>query len=226
MQGINLIFSIAILIISVVAHEVSHGFAAYLLGDSTAKRAGRLNMNPLKHLDLMGSFVVPLFLVLLGSNFVLGWAKPVPYNPYNLKNQKWGPGVVGFSGPLANFLIAGVFGVLAMLMPLDNFTKNSIALSALNGSADMIAGGYAISLYFFFSMIVWINLFLGLFNIIPIPPLDGSKVLFSILPYRMGNIQAFLERYGFVLLLFFIFLFPQIILPLAYKFYSLLMGIA
>ena len=90
MQGINFIFSIAILILSVVAHEVSHGFVAYLLGDNTAKRAGRLSMNPLKHLDMTGSFIVPLMLILLKSSFVFGWVKPVPYNPYNLKNQKWG----------------------------------------------------------------------------------------------------------------------------------------
>ena len=181
MQGINFIFLIAILILSVVIHEVSHGYIAYLLGDPTAKRAGRLSMNPFKHLDLTGSFIVPLMLVLLKSSFVFGWAKPVPYNPYNLKNQKWGPGLVAVSGPLSNFLIAGVFGLVSLFLPLDQTVKTEIGLAAVNGAA-IFGAGYAPALFYFSSMVVWINVFLGIFNLIPIPPLDGSKVLFSFLP--------------------------------------------
>ena len=224
MQGINFIFSIAILILSVVVHEVSHGYIAYLLGDPTAKRAGRLSMNPLKHLDLTGSFIVPLMLVLLKSSFVFGWAKPVPYNPYNLKNQKWGPGLVAISGPLSNFLIAGVFGLVALFLPLDQTAKTEIGLAAVNGAA-IFGAGYAPALFYFSSMVVWINVFLGLFNLIPIPPLDGSKVLFSFLPYKWTNAQIFLEKYGFFILLFSLFSFSAVLLPVVFFLFRLFLGI-
>jgi len=224
MQGINFIFSIAILILSVVVHEVSHGYIAYLLGDPTAKRAGRLSMNPLKHLDLTGSFIVPLMLVLLKSSFVFGWAKPVPYNPYNLKNQKWGPGLVAISGPLSNFLIAGVFGLVALFLPLDPTAKTEIGLAAVNGAA-IFGAGYAPALFYFSSMVVWINVFLGIFNLIPIPPLDGSKVLFSFLPYKWTNAQIFLEKYGFFILLFFLFSFSSVLLPVVFFLFRLFLGI-
>jgi len=224
MQGINFIFSIAILILSVVVHEVSHGYIAYLLGDPTAKRAGRLSMNPLKHLDLTGSFIVPLMLVLLKSSFVFGWAKPVPYNPYNLKNQKWGPGLVAVSGPLSNFLIAGAFGLVALFLPLDQTAKTEIGLAAVNGAA-IFGAGYAPALFYFSSMVVWINVFLGIFNLIPIPPLDGSKVLFSFLPYKWTNAQIFLEKYGFFILLFFLFSFSAVLLPVVFFLFRLFLGI-
>lgn len=224
MQGLNLIFSIAILVISVVVHEVSHGYAAYLMGDHTAKRAGRLTMNPLKHLDLMGSFIVPVMLIILRSSFVFGWAKPVPYNPYNLKNQKWGPGIVGLSGPLSNFLIAGVFSFMAMILPLDGSAKSAIAFGAI-GNLGIPAGDYAASLYYFSSMVIWINVFLGIFNLIPIPPLDGSKVLFAMLPYRLRNIQEFLEKYGFFFLIIFLFSFSNLILPIVLGLYRIFLGV-
>jgi len=224
MQGINFIFLIAILILSVVVHEVSHGYIAYLLGDPTAKRAGRLSMNPFKHLDLTGSFIVPLMLVLLKSSFVFGWAKPVPYNPYNLKNQKWGPGLVAISGPLSNFLIAGTFGLVALFLPLDQTAKTEIGLAAVNGAA-IFGAGYAPALFYFSSMVVWINVFLGIFNLIPIPPLDGSKVLFSFLPYRWNNAQIFLEKYGFFILLFFLFSFSAVLLPVVFFLFRSFLGI-
>ena len=225
MQGINFIFLIAILILSVVVHEVSHGYTAYLLGDPTAKRAGRLSMNPFKHLDLTGSFIVPLILVILKSSFVFGWAKPVPYNPYNLKNQKWGPGLVAISGPLSNFLIAGAFGLVALFLPLDQTAKTEIGLAAVNGAA-IFGAGYAPALFYFSSMVVWINVFLGIFNLIPIPPLDGSKVLFSFLPYnKLVNFQIFLEKYGFFILLFFLFSFSSVLLPVVFFLFRLFLGI-
>ena len=224
MQGINSIFSIAILILSVVAHEVSHGFVAYLLGDPTAKRAGRLSMNPLKHLDLTGSFIVPLMLKLLNSSFVFGWAKPVPYNPYNLKNQKWGPVLVAISGPLSNFLIAGAFGLVSLFLPLDQSAKTEIGMAAVNGAA-IFGAGYAPALFYFSSMVVGINVFLGIFNLIPIPPLDGSKVLFYFLPYKWNNLEIFLEKYGFFILLFFLFSFSSILLPVVFFLFRLFLGL-
>ena len=105
-------------------------------------------MNPLKHLDMTGSFIVPLMLILLKSSFVFGWAKPVPYNPYNLKNQKWGPGLVAISGPLSNFLIAGAFSLVALFLPLDQTAKTEIGMAAVNGAA-IFGAGFAPALFIF-----------------------------------------------------------------------------
>lgn len=204
MQEIDFIFGIVILIMSVVIHEVSHGFAALRLGDPTAKYAGRLTLNPLKHLDLLGSIIVP-FLSYWAGGFIFGWAKPVPYNPYNLKNQKWGPGIVGIAGPSANFLMAIFWGLIIRFGSSYNF---------LPASFFQIAGS-----------IVFINIILGIFNLLPIPPLDGSKVLFSALPYKWNHIQIFLERFGFIFLLIFIFFFFELISPLTFGLFRLLTGI-
>jgi Zn-dependent protease len=203
MQGIELFFSIAILIMSVVIHEVSHGYAAYLLGDPTAKYAGRLTLNPVKHLDFFGSFLIPFISYIFGG-FIFGWAKPVPFNPYNLKNPKWNPGVVAASGPLANFSIALVLGLLIRYgAPLSFFPA---------------------SFFQIISLAVFINLVLGFFNLVPIPPLDGSKVLFSFLPYNWRHIQDFLERYGFFILLIFIFFFFQSLLPVILWLFKVITG--
>ena len=143
----------------------------------------------------MGSFLVPLMSYLLGG-FIFGWAKPVPYNPYNLKNQKWGPAAVAGVGPLSNFLIALFFGLALRFAPVP-------AAAALG-----------------LSLIVFINLLLGVFNLIPIPPLDGSRILAAFLPYRYERQLAMLEHYGFFLVLLFIFfLFPLIspIFPFLFK---------
>lgn len=192
------IFQIAILIFSVVIHEVSHGFAALALGDKTAQYAGRLTLNPIKHLDPFGSIILPLLLGLAGGP-IFGWAKPVPYNPYNLRNQKWGPAMVGAAGPLSNLIIAFLFAMLMRLVPL----------AAGGGTAGMFAANFMEIA----ALIVFLNLVLAIFNLMPIPPLDGSKVLFAVLPYQWRSVQAFLERYGFVLLLFFIFFLAHWIFP-------------
>lgn len=204
MQEINFIFAIAVLIMSVVIHEVSHGFMALRLGDPTAKYAGRLTLNPLKHLDFIGSLIVPTITFLIGG-FIFGWAKPVPYNPYNLKNQKWGPGLVGAVGPLSNLTIALIFGLLIRFGSILVFLP--------------------VSFFQIASWIVLINIVLAIFNLIPIPPLDGSKVLFSFLPYQWHHIQVFLERYGFFMLLIFIFFFFRLILPLVFGLFKLITGI-
>ena len=188
---------------SVVIHEVSHGYVAYLMGDATAKNAGRLTLNPLVHLDLMGSLVVPLIMSLAPGNFIFGWAKPVPYNPYNLRNQKHGDAIVAVAGPASNLLVALIFGLL-------------IRFNFLVGATDFIMA---------IQMIVIINLILAIFNLLPIPPLDGSKILFSFLPYRYIKFKQNLERYSLFLLLFVIFFLWKSLFPLIFFLFSLITGL-
>lgn len=207
-NAIQFIFQITILIFSVVVHEVSHGYAALALGDKTAEYSGRLTLNPLKHLDPFGSFFLPLFLSLLHLP-VIGWARPVPYNPYNLSNQKWGPAFVGVAGPLANISLAVVFGLMIRFLP---------------GLAGGITGGFILNFTSIAGLIVLINLLLAFFNLVPIPPLDGSKVLFALLPYQWRGVQIFLEQYGFFLLLLFIFFFSQWLFPIVLLFFRLITG--
>jgi Zn-dependent protease len=194
------IFSTIAFIFSVIIHEVSHGYAAYLQGDNTAKFAGRLTLNPIPHIDLFGSIILPLILVLSGSSFVVGWAKPVPFNPYNLRNQRWGEAIVAIAGPLSNITIALIFGIIIRL-------------------------GLFVSLLNPFIYIVLINLVLATFNLVPIPPLDGSKILFSFLPYRMINIRNFLEKNGIFIMIFFIFFLWRFILPIVSLEFSLITGL-
>ena len=155
----SFIFAIAILIMSIVAHEVSHGYVANMLGDPTARLAGRLTLNPLPHMDIVGSFIVPVFTFFLGG-FIFGWAKPVPFNPYNMQNPQRDGALVAAAGPLANILIVAVFSVLIRLSPLFGLPDSFIQLA---------------------SLVVFLNILLAFFNLIPIPPLDGSKILFCAL---------------------------------------------
>ncbi|MBI2038759.1 MAG: site-2 protease family protein [Candidatus Niyogibacteria bacterium] len=203
MQGIDFLFSIAVLVFSVVIHEVSHGYAANALGDPTAKYAGRLTLNPLPHLDAFGSLLLPLITYWAGG-FIFGWAKPVPYNPYNLSNQKWGPAAVAAAGPAANLLVALIFGI---------FVRIATAVELPSEFASIA------------TTIVFINILLAVFNFVPIPPLDGSKVLFSALPSRYGYVQSFLEQWGFVLLLLFIFFFFQVLFPVISLLFRLFTGL-
>lgn len=199
---------IIILIFSVVIHEVSHGYAALMLGDRTAQDAGRLTLNPIKHLDPFGSLLLPTISYMIGG-FIFGWAKPVPYSPYALRNQKWGPALVGAAGPLANASLAIIFGLLVRFLP---------------GLAYGVSGAFLLNFMTIASTIALLNLVLAFFNLIPIPPLDGSKVLFAVLPYEWRGVQLFLEQYGFFLLLIFIFFFFQWLFPLVLFSFRLITG--
>ncbi len=204
MFGIDLIFAIAILIMSVVIHEVSHGYMAYYLGDPTAKYAGRLTLNPLKHLDPIGSVLVPIVTSFAG--FAFGWAKPVPYNPYNLRHMRRDELLVAAAGPLSNISIAALFGIIM---------RFGIGFGLLSLSFVKIA-----------SLVVVINLVLAIFNLIPIPPLDGSKILFNLLPRRFFYVVEFLSRYGFIILLFFIFFLWGYLTPLIAFMFRLITGMS
>jgi Zn-dependent protease len=205
MDPIILLIQIAVLLISVVIHEVSHGLMANHLGDPTAKYAGRLNLNPMKHLDLWGSFLIPLSLIIIGSPFLFGYAKPVPYNPNNLKNKKYGPAMVAAAGPLSNLVIALFFGLALRFIPID---------SSL----------YLNNLINIFIYIVILNLVLAVFNSIPIPPLDGSKIISAVLPYKYQTLIAGMERYGMILVLFFVFFIFQYLYPVIFWLFKLIAG--
>lgn len=157
--------TIVILILSVIAHEVAHGYAANALGDPTAKLSGRLTLNPFAHIDIVGSLIIPALLVLSGAGVLFGWAKPVPYNPYNLRSQRWGEAIVAVAGSATNLFLAIVFGLLVRAALAGGFIA----------AAD-IAG-----------LICFANLFLGLFNLIPFPPMDGYTFLRGLLPYRVAH---------------------------------------
>jgi len=172
------LFLIVILIFSVVLHEVSHGVVANALGDPTAKNAGRLTLNPIPHLDPIGSILLPGFLILMsqlgGGGLIFGWAKPVPVNPANLRG-KYGSALVSLAGPGSNFSIALIFGLALRFLPLAEISP---------------------ALVLIFSYIVLLNIFLAVFNLLPVPPLDGSHILFTFLPRSFDALRIFLSRFG------------------------------
>ena len=209
-------FYLIILLYTVIVHEVAHGVVALWLGDKTAQYAGRLNLNPVSHVDPVGSIAVPL-VMFFATGFAFGWAKPVPYNPYNLRNQKWGPVAVAFAGPGSNFLIALIAAVIAFFLPLNLAERQDIFLrfggivgqvgdwsDRWGGFADAMAGSGLGIFFGFLLMIIFWNVILGVFNMIPIPPLDGSKILYPLLSLRQETI-LFLEQFGFIFLLILIF---------------------
>lgn len=176
-----------IFICSIILHEIAHGLAAERLGDPTARFSGRLTLNPISHIDPLMSIVVPLFLVLTGSPIIFGAAKPVPIDPYNLKNVRKDMGLVGLAGPAANLLIAVFFAVLARIFL--GFSSNQAVLQL-------------------FSTACLLNVFLACFNLIPIPPLDGGRVLVAILPQQYAEALAGLESIGMFIIIFLLF-FPN-----------------
>lgn len=180
--GFLLLFPLFMLAVTV--HEFSHGLAALYFGDSTARQAGRLTLNPLKHIDPVGTLLVPVLLRLLHSPLIFGWAKPVPINVMNLRHPRRDILWVGAAGPAANFLLAAVVAVL---------------LKFSGGLVPALVTELARTL-------ILINLVLGTFNLLPIPPLDGSRILMGILPARFSWLLAVLERWGILLVLLMLYL--------------------
>ena len=184
------------------------------LGDKTAEHEGRLTLNPIPHIDPLGSIILPLLLVLSHSPFLVGWAKPVPYNPYNFFDKpwirKWGEALVAFAGPLSNITILLVFGLflrffgqIVAVLPFMSFFTHALPLV---------------------STIVLVNIVLAVFNLVPIPPLDGSKILFAFLPHSLSGVREFLEKYSLFLSLFFIFFLWGFLSPLITFLYYLVVG--
>jgi Zn-dependent protease len=219
-----IIFEFVVLLFSAVLHEVAHGYEAERLGDDTARRAGRLTLNPLAHLDPFLSFLMPLVLFLTTGFFFAG-AKPVPYNPNNLKNPRTGAVKVALAGPATNLFIALVFGILSVLVPIAGATKGALFGAIANAGTPVFVGPLD-GIYFFFLIIVYINVLLGIFNLVPIPPLDGSKLLFLVLPPTPATYKFmyFMERWGLILVLIFVFFGFGIIFPVINFFFALFTG--
>jgi len=199
----TIIISIAILVFSVVIHEVSHGLAALSQGDQTAKIMGRLTLNPIKHIDPFGSIILPLLCAIIPGGIILGWAKPVPVNFNALKSGKKGEALVAFAGPLSNIVLAVVAGLV---------------IRSFGGSLPNPA---VIAL----EIVVLTNLVLATFNLVPIPPLDGSRILGAILPQKARSIMRIFERYGLLFGLLFVFFLWQLIIPLVYYIAYLISGV-
>lgn len=211
-------FYILTLVYSVMIHEVAHGVMALWLGDMTAKYADRLNLNPLKHIDPFGSIILPM-LLFVSTGFAFGWAKPVPYNPYNLRNQKWGPTFVALAGPGSNLLLAFAAALIAKILPLTLLAKVDIMerfIGVIGGGgafldrfallAEAISGSLPSIFFGLLLLVIFWNVVLACFNLLPVPPLDGSKLLYALVPLRERTV-FFLEQYGLFVLIFVIFFF-------------------
>lgn len=189
----TIVLSLVVLILSVVVHEVAHGYAANSLGDPTARLSGRLTLNPLSHIDIMGSIVIPALLLFTRSPILFGWAKPVPYNPYNLSNQRWGEAFVAVAGSATNLLLAVIFGSIARFGTAAGLDATALSLAAT---------------------IAFVNLFLGMFNLIPFPPLDGFTVLRAALPWNLSRglvrLEANLRNAGALSLILFLIVFSYL----------------
>ncbi len=192
----EIIITLVILLFSAIVHEVSHGIVAEKLGDDTARDAGRITLNPIPHIDPFGSIMLPALLLLAGSPIIFGAAKPVPVNFNNLRNPRIGMALVSLAGPLSNILLAILF-VIPLKLGLINAISGPILVKA-----------------------IFINIVLAVFNLIPIPPLDGSKIIASFLPENIMERLLSLERYGFIIVILFLYLgiLDKILLPVIFLF--------
>ena len=206
-----LIIMIIALIVSVVLHEMAHGYAANYLGDPTARLQGRLSPNPLVHIDPLGSVIIPGLLIFSGAGFVFGWAKPVPYNPYNLRDQKWGEAKIAAAGPAVNVALAIIFAALVGLAPTLGLPQQFQEIGVL---------------------VIFLNLFLAFFNLLPLPPLDGSKILPPLLGmisteamWQFQRFRQLLEQNVFLAFLIIIFTVFYLLGPVLFSLTQTVAGI-
>lgn len=205
-MSIIIIFSIIVLVLSVVVHEVAHGYVADKFGDPTARYQGRLTFNPIKHIDPFGSIILPFIMALLPGGLILGWAKPVPINPYNFKRRRLGEFATAFAGPLSNIIIAAIFIVIIRLSLMYDLDSVFIQLS---------------------SVVVLINAVLAFFNLIPIPPLDGYRIVSILLPQHLTErYEIMAQRFGIFFVLFFVLVFWGPLFMILTHVLSLLTGIS
>lgn len=197
---IHSLFFFLVITFSAIIHEYSHGWMADRLGDPTARLSGRLTLNPIPHIDPVGTILLPAMMYLFTQGGMLfAYAKPVPVNPFNLRNIRHGTALTAFAGPASNIIIAFIFGMFVRFLPLSVFSE-------------------------FLSIVVLANLLLAVFNLVPIPPLDGSKVLFAFLPSQFNDIKVFLEAYGWFFLIFFIVFLFQFISPIIQFLFTMFTG--
>lgn len=206
MAGYTEIFYFIVLIISIMVHEVAHGIVAEREGDPTARLLGRITLNPLKHIDILGSIVLPVLLLLSGTGMMVGWAKPVPYDPSRLHRGKKSLALVASAGILANLIIAIFFGLLIRLSIITHITSVSFLSIA--------------------SIIVLVNIVLAMFNAVPLAPLDGFNILDALLRGRAHRVFVAIERFSLPLLLIFVIFGWQFVAPLGIKLYTLITGLA
>ncbi len=198
----ELIFMVPALLIAMIFHELGHGYVAYKLGDPTPKLAGRLTLNPIPHIDPIGSILVPGILILFKSPVLFGWAKPVPINPLNFKKlgYKKGMAITALAGPGMNIVLAAIFGLLFQIF------SNQSVLSVIANSLGMgFIKSVVYPLLIFFKYTVSINVIIAIFNLLPIPPLDGGRILMSLVPPNVERALQSVEQYGFIILVILLF---------------------
>jgi Zn-dependent protease len=208
MPGMNLPYLLEaalmaiVLLFSVIVHEVDHGYVALLNGDPTAKMLGRITLNPAPHIDPIGTIILPLLLLISHAGILFGWAKPVPVNPLNYRNYRWGEFAVSAAGPVSNLVLAAIFSILVRM----GFNNPGLMQMAYFG--------------------VSINIFLALFNLIPIPPLDGSHILALFLPRDLARMYDYLQPVGFILILilFYTGIMGVLLMPLYRKIALMMLG--
>lgn len=199
---LNAVLLVVVLLFSIIIHEIAHGYVALLNGDPTARMLGRITLNPIPHIDPVGSILLPVLLLLSQSSFLIGWAKPVPVNPLNFRNYRWGEFAVSAAGPVSNLVLAAIFSMVLRL-GLENPGLTQLAF-------------YGVS----------INIILALFNLIPIPPLDGSHILALVLPRELARLYSYLQPVGFILILilFYTGILWAILMPLYRRIAMIMLG--
>jgi Zn-dependent protease len=187
MLNISFLITAVAFVAAIVIHEAAHAYMADRLGDPTARVMGRLSLNPIVHLDVVGSVIVPLFLLIVGSPFIFGWAKPVRFDPFNLENPRRDSALISFAGPASNLILAIISSLILRVGIIAPFSAYSVLFS-------------------FFQTFIVINVILAFFNLIPIHPLDGGKVLVGLLPQKEAyEADTFMRKYGIIILILLLF---------------------